>query len=255
MTDTKKHYRCIILIIATNNTPYFNNCRNVWKRYINLYPALKIFFVYGKLNQLLEDRDSNDIVYDDIVEHNTFTTIQKSLTAMKYISLNYTYDYLIKTNLSTFWNLNLIDNLLDKCPKEKCYAGGHDLSPFFIGEPLCQIIHTPLYSGVCTILTPDIIELFFKNLSKFSFTLPDDISLGLFMPYVESNKYTINERLYLEDYSILDNHIIQEEINKGVQNNYVYYRVKNVNNREHTDLMIYNYLLKTIYNIDLLKIK
>ena len=250
MTDTKEHYRCIILIIATNDTQYFNNCRNVWKRYIHINPVVKVFFVYGKLNQPLEDRDSNDIVYDDIIEHNGFAVIQKSLIAMKYISCSYTYDYMIKTNLSTFWNLNLIDTLLDKCPKEKCYAGGHDLSPFFIGEPSYQIIHTPLYSGVCTILTPDVLELFFKKLSKFSFTLPDDISLGLFMSDIESNTYTITNRLYLENYSILDNHIIQEEINKGVQNNAVYYRVKNVNNREHTDLMIYIYLLKTIYNID-----
>ena len=249
MADKKEHCRCIILIIATNDTQYFNNCRNVWKRYINLYPALKVFFIYGKLNQPLEDRDSNDIVYDDIIEHNRFTTIQKSLIAMKYISCNYTYDYLIKTNLSTFWNLNLVDNLLDKCPKEKCYAGGHDLSPFMITEPIYKTIYTNLYSGVCTILTPDIVELFFKNLSKFSFTLPDDISLGLFMTDIDCNTYTINDRLYLEDYSILDKHIIEEEINKGIQNNYVYYRVKNVNNREHTDLMIYNYLLKTIYNI------
>jgi len=250
MADKKEHYRCIILIIATHDTQYFNNCRNVWKRYINLYPAIKVFFVYGKLNQPLENRDSNDIVYDDIVEHNIFATIQKSLIAMKYISCNYSYDYLIKTNLSTFWNLNLIDNLLDKCPKEICYAGGHDLSPFMITEPLYQIIYTKLYSGVCTILTPDIIELFFKNLAKFNFTLPDDISLGLFMTDVKCNTYTINERLYLEDYSILDSHIIQKEIDRGVQNNFVYYRVKNVNNREHTDLMIYNYLLKTIYNIN-----
>lgn len=249
MADTKKHYRCIMLIIATNDTQYFNNCRTVWKRYINLYPTVKVLFVYGKLNTPLEDRDSNDIVYDDIIEHNTFATIQKSLIAMKYISCNYSYDYLIKTNLSTFWNLNLIDNLLDKCPKEKCYAGGHDLSPFFISEPLYQIIHAHLYSGVCTILTPDIVELFFKNLAKFSFTLPDDISLGLFMTDIDSNTYTIDERLYLEDYTILDSQIIQEEINKGVQNNCVYYRVKNVKNREHTDLMIYTYLLKTIYNI------
>ena len=55
--------------------------------------------------------------------------------------------------------------------------------------------------------------------------------------------------LYLENYSIVDKNIIEEEINKGIQNNFVYYRVKNTNNREHTDLMIYNYLLKTIYNI------
>jgi hypothetical protein len=249
MADTKEHYRSIILIIATNNTPYFNNCRTVWKRYISLYPSIKFFFVYGKLNQPLEDRDSNDIVYDDVIEHNRFTTIQKSLIAMKYISCNYTYDYLIKTNLSTFWNLNLVDNLLDKCPKEKCYAGGHDLSPFLITEPIYTTIYTKLYSGVCTILTPDIVELFFKNLSKFSFTLPDDISLGLFMTDIECNTYTIDNRLYLENYSILDKHIIEEEINKGIQNNFVYYRVKNDNNREHTDLMIYNYLLKTIYNI------
>lgn len=244
---TKPHYRCIFLIIATNNTPYFNNSRKVWKQYMNLNPNFKCFFIYGKLEQPLQDTDSNDLVFDNVLENNTFCQIQKSLLAMKYISCNYTYDYIIRTNLSTFWNLNLVDNLLQKCPKTLCYSGGHDLSPFRISHN--TIIYTKIYSGVSIILTPDIIELFFNNLSKFNFNLPDDISLGLFMTDFKFNPYDITDKLYLEGITLQDINTVQNKIKDKIHN-CVFYRVKNDSyDRDKIDLLIYKHLLQNIYNI------
>jgi hypothetical protein len=246
---TKPHYRCIFLIIATHNTEYFKNARKVWKLYMNLFSHIKCFFVYGKCIESLDNKDSNDLIFSDVEENNKFSQIQKSLLAMKYIACNYTYDYIIRTNLSTFWNFNLIENLLQKCPKYMCYAGGHDLSPFFLINPY-KIITSHIYSGVCIILTSDIIELFFNNLYKFNFELPDDISLGLFISDdINYNNYTLHNYVNIENYTLLDENIIDKLIiNK--RDNTIFYRVKNMNNREHTDLMIYIKLLKEIYKIN-----
>lgn len=246
------HYRCIILIIATNDTQHFINCRNVWKKYMNLYSDIKIFFIYGKLLSPLLDKNENDLVFDSVVDSNV-ATIHKSLLAMKYISCNYTYDYLIRTNLSTFWNIKLLPDLLDKCPKNKCYSGAHNLSPFYINNNNNnKLITTNLYSGICIIFTPDIVDLIFNNLTKINFTLPDDISIGLFMSDFEFNSFTTNNIATYEKYTILDENQLKEEINKGITNNYYLYRVKNNSNRELTDFMIYKLLLKSIYDIECL---
>ena len=248
MADTKEHYRCIILIIASNDTEYYKNARKVWKKYMNINPNVKVFFVYEELSSPLEESDSSDIIYGHINTNLTSNTILvKTLTAMYAIDKYYSYDYFIRTNISTFWDLNRIENLLKECPKTACYAGGHDLSPFLIRGETNILISTPLYSGVCIIFTPDIVKNILNNINKLNYNLPDDIALGLYMSKTECNTMTYNSKAYYEKYEPMDNSIINE-INMAIKNNYVYYRVKN-NNRELTDSMIYNHLLKYVYNM------
>ena len=57
MNTTKKHYRAVILILASNNSKNYNNCRKIWKTYMKLDPLIKVFFVYGQLSTQLDDYD------------------------------------------------------------------------------------------------------------------------------------------------------------------------------------------------------
>ena len=242
------HYKCILLVIASNNTEYYKNARRIWKKYMNINPDIKVFFVYEELSTPLEDSDESDIIYNDIaIQPNSI--LNKTLRAMYAINKYYSYDYFIRTNISTFWDLNRIQLLLEQCPKTVCYAGGHDLSPFLIYDKDPHIINTQLYSGVCIIFTPDIVQNILDNIHKLNFGLPDDISIGLYMSNIKCNTMTYTSRAYYEKYGLTDDTKIISEIAIGIQNNYSYYRVKNDNNREHTDLMIYNHLLKLVYNI------
>ena len=34
--DTKKYYRCIMLVIASNDNIVYKNARSVWKKYMNI---------------------------------------------------------------------------------------------------------------------------------------------------------------------------------------------------------------------------
>ena len=248
MDINKKHYKCILLVIASNDTEYYKNARRVWKKYMNINPDVKVFFVYETLESPLEDSDESDIIYSDIkVQPNSI--LVKTLRAMYAINKYYSYDYFIRTNISTVWDLNRIHLLLDECPKTLCYAGGHDLSPFLIYDNGPHIINTQLYSGVCIIFTPDIVQNILNNIDKINYKIPDDIAIGLYMSNVKCNTMTYKSRAYYEKYGPIDDTIIIDEINKGIQNNYTYYRVKNENNREYTDSMIYKHLLSLIYNI------
>ncbi len=47
----------------------------------------------------------------------------KSILAFQYILKNYKFDYVIRTNISTFWNLNKLNRVLTKLPNKKCVAG------------------------------------------------------------------------------------------------------------------------------------
>jgi hypothetical protein len=247
MSD-KPHYRAVILVIATNDTQYFKNCRKIWKAYKDLNKNIKVFFVYGKLCESLEDKDSSDIIFEEIVDDLILPTVPKNLLAMNHIYNTCTYDYLIRTNLSTFWDFKNIELLLEQCPKEKCYTGGHDLSPFLIQGVSPIMLTKPLYSGVCMVFTPDVVLNMLQNVKKFNFILPDDISIGLYLSDCELNTVTIRQKTYFEGYNLLENNIVYD-ITKAIENRSIYYRVKNVVNRELTDLIIYKNLLALIYRV------
>jgi hypothetical protein len=246
------HYRAVILVIATNNTAHFKNARKVWKSYMNINPSIKVVFVYGNSGLDLEDRDSSDFVYDYINEATVCPgVLQKVLIGMFQLNRDYTFDYYIQTNISTFWNLSIIEDTLNKLPKEKCYAGGHDLSPFNFCYGMNDFkIHTKhIYSGLCIIMTTDIVNIVLKNAKTMNFNFPEDLSIGLFMENIEYTPFTITNTQYYENYGPDDENIIVEKIKSSVDN-ILYYRVKNANQREYTDLMIYKKLLKYVYNIE-----
>ena len=80
------HYKCILLVIASNNTEYYKNARRIWKKYMNINPDIKVFFVYEELSTPLEDSDESDIIYNDIaIQPNSI--LNKTLRAMYAIGL------------------------------------------------------------------------------------------------------------------------------------------------------------------------
>lgn len=242
--DNKKTYRAIILILASNNNNIYNNCREIWKKYMNLNKNIGIFFVYGKLFKPLENYDSEtDFIFDDIPESYP-VYIHKSIKAFEILNLKYNYDYLIRTNLTTFWDLNKLEMNLENLPKEKCYYGD---------GPLPTYDHRGYYvSGTDTIVSRDLINKILENKEKIDYTIVEDASMGLFFhkylktPIISSNMCFYEDiQNYKSEYEKINDRFL-----KATKNNIDHYRVKNKINREYNDLFIYIYLLKKIYNID-----
>ena len=121
------HYRAVVLILASNNNEIYRNCRKIWKKYMNVDPSIKVYFVYGKLDDPLFDYDaSSDLVFNDVKEH-PYLNIEKTIKAMEYIDSHIEYDFFIRTNLSTFWNFYNLHLQLNDLPNENCYSGDGQL--------------------------------------------------------------------------------------------------------------------------------
>ena len=231
------HYRAVILVIASHDTSYYHKARAVWKAYMNRFPSIKVYMLYGSVS--LPDQDESDLVYDDISESLVPGILQKTLRAMQYVHETCTYDYLIRTNISTLWDLRHIEPLLLSCPTSRCYAGGHNLHPMNI------------YSGVSIILTPDLVEECINQQHEFLIELPDDISIGLFMNTISYTPQTTSSQQYIEYCNPDDIEQIYREIQDGLDREVAYFRVKNMNQREITDGIIYDILLQEIYGLSL----
>jgi len=206
-----KHYRAVILVLASNNNEIYKNCRKIWKCYMNIDPTIKVYFVYGELSEPLTDYDSeSDIIFNDIPESYP-VLIQKTIEAMKFIDITVTYDYFIRTNLSTFWDFKNLHIHLDELPKNNCYSGD---GPLKLGDTGLDYL-----SGTDTIVTPEMIKAIINNNHLIYYNLVEDAAMGLFFHYALAAPLLPNRICFFEDVnSINEREIIDDRIMTAINN-------------------------------------
>jgi hypothetical protein len=211
---------------------------------MNTDPTIKVYFVYGQLVQPLENYDpSSDLIYPEVVESYP-VMIEKTIKAIEYIDSQITYDFFIRTNLTTFWDFNKLHLHLNELPSQNCYSGDGPLPGYNSNEYYL--------SGTDTIVTPEMIKSIIANKHIVDYNLVEDAAMGKFFHGHLKCTMLPNRICFFEDInSINENEKITTRINEALQNNRDHYRVKaQTNEREQIDLYIYNILLKMIYNID-----
>ena len=238
------NYRAIILVLASNSLNY-QLYRNVWKHYMFRDNRFKVLFIYGKSNTVLSDYNED---YDIIAKNSEENLrIDKVLEAFKIIENRYTYDYLIRTNISTFWDFDKLHKHLDSLPTNNCYSGDGPLDGIGYNKNGYYL------SGVDTIVTPEMITSINNNNEKVVKNIDEDQSMGLYFNGVLGAPMLPNRICFFEDITNTDQiELIKTRIDYAILNDKDHYRVKNLNsNREELDKCVYKELLDKIYNIQL----
>lgn len=235
------HYRAVILVLASNNNEIYKNGRKVWKKYMNIDPTIKVYFVYGRLFEPLEDQDENDFIFSNI--HGGYPiSVDRTVEAMKMIQSKVTYDFFIRTNISTFWDFEKLHLHLNDLPTKQCYSGdgplpGYSSNGFYL-------------SGTDTIITPEMINNMITNEHLIDFQIVEDAAMGKYFHGVLGVPMLHSRICFFEDVKSLEEPI-EERITIAQRQNKDHYRVKTLNsNREIIDLYIYKLLLKKIYNVE-----
>ena len=151
---SKKHYKCIILIIdhthvlkdlSTAEYKRNNAFKDTTKKYINSDPDIYGLFICGDdslTNGNYRLDATNNTLYTPSKE--TYTpgiergeekkllsrgVIEKTLLSMKYVLDNYSFDYLLRTNLSTFIVLPKFKPTLETLQKTNLFKGPINIIP------------------------------------------------------------------------------------------------------------------------------
>jgi hypothetical protein len=235
------HYRAVILVLASNNNEIYKNGRKVWKKYMNIDPTIKVYFVYGRLFEPLEDQDENDFIFSNIDGGHPIS-IDRTVEAMKIIQSKVTYDFFIRTNISTFWDFEKLHLHLNDLPTKQCYSGdgplpGYNSNGFYL-------------SGTDTIVTPEMIDMMINNIHLIDFQIVEDAAMGKFFHSVLGIPMLPNRICFFEDITSIQETIEERIVHARMQNK-DHYRVKTLyGDRESIDLYIYKILLKKIYNME-----
>ncbi len=243
----KPYYKAIILVLASDNDPLYSFFKRVYESYMFENPSIKILFTYGQGTKF--EKKDYDLVYDDLKETPMPPDITKKVTrSFEYIDKNFSYDYVIRTNLSTFWDLNKLLNRLSKLPKTKCFAGKKG-------------IFQPLYiTGTSMVISSDLIKLIIQNQHIINdkiypkYVAEDKLLSDLITKNLNVVPIISNQNICIFDrYTFFDEDSALKVINFYKTTEVDHYRVKNFRgDRMEIDTKIMQLLLKNYYNKEIL---
>lgn len=176
--------KILTLIIASDNHEVYIELQKLWKLQFNAHPDITCYFLKANPNLEKDIEIHEDTIWVKYPENFYDGILFKTIKAIKHLSSS--YDYVLRSNLSSFYVFENLAKTLEKFPRNNCYAGilGHttDKSPsnFFV-------------SGCGFILSKDICESLPSDpLSIWSLEQPcDDVCLGKYIlskfPYSHIN--------------------------------------------------------------------
>lgn len=241
---TKPHYRAILLVIASSNLPVYRFFRQLYLTYLNTNPHIKVFLVYG--NSFDSNREDCDIIYDDLREQPGLSVIIKTIRAMEFIDANYSYDYFIRSNLSTFWDFEGLLATLKALPKEWCLAGsrlGYIPPPFIVGTGMIvtKNMVKELINQQDIVKNNPELTCIGRNIGE------DRLLSNFFSENLGVSILPTNSIYNIEDLTSVDPIKIMEKINKGRAQNADHFRIYNRFDRARIDPAVGNLLCEVYY--------
>jgi hypothetical protein len=238
LTDNIPHYKAVILVIASYDNIYYDII-NTWKKYMKMFDNIKIYLVHCRNDideELIVCEDDGTIFYN--CEESLVPGIfLKSIYSMNYCHKVFKYDYLIRTNLSSFYNIpKLLEFLYDQ-PKTNFASGGIGL-----------FYDIPFISGSGIIISYDLVEKILKSALEDNAVghipnYPDDVLLG----------YLINLHINPSTYKLIICCHINEELTvekiETLSKEYFHFRNRNDNTNRVMDSKNITLFAKYFYGV------
>lgn len=127
-TETKPHYQAILVVLASTNAPFYRFCRRAWLMLAEsvLQKGIRVVLLYG-LGSLNKDEETPFDLIVNFTDSNPFGApiynVQKTLLALPILIDSFSFDFLVRTNIHTFWDAKSFIKRLAFLPRYDCLAG------------------------------------------------------------------------------------------------------------------------------------
>lgn len=175
-----------LLLLIYHDTPHYNLLLEQQKKYIHTHTNFDSYFI-----TLKEDIKENVVIENDIIyvkgSESLMNITYKTIMSIDYLvnKLNKEYDFIIRSNVSTFCNLKLLNDSLMKLPKNNVYTGGL-LSKLTWIDKKSGIFNKKHFglnfvSGTGIILSLDIAKQLINDMNKLDMSIVDDVTIALYI--------------------------------------------------------------------------
>jgi hypothetical protein len=248
----KPYYPIIFLIIASENDPLYNEMKNIsmqyYSRYLLVHNKVRFFYLYCKPESETKGYDLCFPGYDESLYPGIF---YKTAKAMQYVEKTYDYELIVRTNLSTFWNIDVLftymEELLEKCLEFKYVSGPQRC--FYIKNDFIDGDFT-FIDGYAIIFSKDVVQDIFINndplKNNYFNKANDDLCISKLLQdkgykFTDLGDYSIKQLTNeVYDESLIDK-MSSDEFNKTIA-----YRIKNTTDR-NIDIQYMRKLFGKIY--------
>jgi len=149
----------------------------------------------------------------------------KNVKAFEYILHNYKFDFILRTNLSSFFNMDNVFEYVESLPLQS-FAGGLGCGNFI--------------SGTCMVFSKDVAKLLTQDVRQT--TIYEDVNIS---QIISDNHIQLQGMTRYVAPFLIDNWF---NPNVEIPHNVLFYRIKNCEDR-NIDIMYFKLLLKKIYDI------
>ena len=216
----------IILVIDSDSEEVYRIGKEIWR--INAYNnGIKIYFL-----------NSNDDISDEIpyIDGDTINTPKsdnlhrdinyKTVDAIRYCINEYDFKFILRTNLSSFFRLDLLEKYIESLNISNVYAGSIEYFPLNSNENTVNLLS--FCSGSGYIVSRDVAEKIVNRSTDLAYELNDDVCTGLKLVDIPR---TIFQRVDFCDINKidLDNfRKIQKRLDEAESTGTFHFRIKNI---------------------------
>jgi hypothetical protein len=241
-------------LVLTSDDKYYNMMYDITSNYYKKFNNVKtIYYMFS--NEIEDDYMlDNNILY--IKGNETFRPgiLDKTVKTFLYFKNDYeNYDYIIRSNVSTIVNFNLLELLLNNT---KIEYGGSPVwrlngLPEKDGIMKPEYVNVPFVQGNSIIISKNMMQKIIDNIQFIDYDVIDDVAIGMLInsKFPDIIPYHINNRVFVDNcngnYKELDNimnHMIIQNKNNDrmIDINQMKYITAEGNEK-------YNYLIDIMY--------
>ena len=181
----------ILILCIYNNTPRNIKLLEIQRQNAVKHNLIDYYFITYDDNMNEEYKLANDTLFIKGKETN-MNILDKTIKSLHlFINMKVKkYDFIVRTNISTAFNYNLLYKYVSELPKNNVYIGGILFKLDWIDEcygitkqniKKYSLKHLYYFQGTCIILSLDVVTFMLDNANKLIHDVVDDVALGLFV--------------------------------------------------------------------------
>jgi len=238
-----QHYKIIVLVIATTGGVY-DEFRKIYSKYSDTNNHIKVLFAYGKPSIGDHQYSSKDLVFDTIEDNYYPGMLKKTLYALKHINNTYSYDFLVRTNLSTFWVFDKLLQRVSSLPTTNVVSGTFRKAVDNFGRQLPEYI-----SGTGIVLSRDMVDVLVSDKTILDTEYPEDFAISncFVTKGIRLTRAVPRPICLLEQNRAINPSDIEKLLELNTSTNIDHYRIKSSVDLRHQDIHIANKLLNFYY--------
>lgn len=228
--------KILVLVIASDDQQVYIEMQRIWSAYMHLDPEhVEVYFIKGNPDLEVPYAIEGDVIWSKSVENIFPGILNKTLLSMEcMLPRLHEFDYVLRTNLSSFYVFPRLQEFLNTLPEEECYCaftGYHNNIAFG--------------SGAGYILSPDLVEMLLIHMNELmNVNHYDDVTMGAFFQRqgIGIRSAPRLDLLTLEDW---------EQHKDSLPDHCFHFRIKNPNQnlRLRDDIYILSQLLQMFYHL------